>query len=122
MSGVDGRASLTRIEEICARLPECTVEGDRHHEIAVRGKTMAWHTVDHHGDGRISLQVRVARGENEMLVAADPDTYFLPPYVARHGYVGMYLDRQVDWGEIDDLLVGAYRLVAPKSLVRQLPA
>jgi hypothetical protein len=63
----------------------------------------------------------MARGENEALVATDAEAYFLPPYVARHGYVGVYLDRPaVDWDEIDELLTDAYRLVAPASLRRQL--
>ena len=56
-------------------------------------------------------------GENSALVASDPEAYFLPPYVARHGYVGVYLDRPgVDCEEIDELVVDAYRLVAPASL------
>jgi hypothetical protein len=114
--------TLERVRTICGRLPECTVEGGQHHTIAVRGKTMAWHTVDHHGDGRVALHVRMGRGENEALVATDGEAYFLPAYVARHGYVGVYLDRpDVDWDEVDELLVEAYRLVAPATLRRQLP-
>jgi hypothetical protein len=34
----------------------------------------------------------------------------------------VYLDRpDVDWDEVDELLVEAYRLVAPATLRRQLP-
>jgi hypothetical protein len=62
------------------------------------------------------------RGENETLVATDAEACFLPAYVARHGYVGIYLDRPVDWDEVDELLVNAYRFVAPATLRRQLPA
>jgi hypothetical protein len=114
--------SIERVREICTRLPECVVEGGQHHTISVRGKTMAWHVVDHHGDGRVALQVRMGRGENEALVATDPVLYFLPPYVARHGYVGVYLDTpEVDWATVEELLVEAYRLVAPATLRRTLP-
>jgi hypothetical protein len=50
-------------------------------------------------------------------VAADPRKFFMPPYVARHGYVGIYLDLgDVDWDEVRELLTDAYRLVAPKRL------
>ena len=36
--------------------------------------------------------------------------------------VGVYLDRpDVDWDEVEELLVDAYRLVAPATLRRQLP-
>jgi hypothetical protein len=113
-------ASIAKVRTICARLPECTVEGDQH-KIAVRGRTMAWHTVDHHGDGRVSLAVKAPRGENSALAAADPERYFMPRYVARHGDVGIHLDtRDVDWGEVADLLLESYRLSAPKTLVKLL--
>jgi hypothetical protein len=111
------KTSIDEVRRICATLPECTVEGTQHHKITVRGKTMGWHTVDHHGDGRIALSVKAPRGENAELVAADPSKFFMPPYVAQHGYVGVYLDTgDVDWDEIRELITEAYRLVAPKKL------
>jgi hypothetical protein len=43
----------------------------------------------------------------------------MPPYVAHHGYVGVYLDTaEVDWEEIRELIVDAYRLAAPKALIK----
>ena len=67
----------------------------------VRGKTMAWHTVNEHGDGRTALTVRAQAGENELLATSEPERYFLPRYVARYGYVGIYLDvADIDWDEI----------------------
>ncbi len=111
-------STLDEVRRICAELPECVVDGDEHHRLSVRDRTMGWHTVDHHGDGRISLTLRAPRGEQEALVAADPTRFFVPPYVARHGYVGVHLDvGEVDWAEIRELMVEAYRLVAPKKLV-----
>jgi hypothetical protein len=121
--GDNGRMTIERIREICAQLPECEVAGDQHHKISVRGRTVGWHTVDHHGDGRVSLTVRGEKGENEQLALADPRRFFLPPYVARHGYIGMHLDLDdVDWEEVRELLLDGYRLVAPKALVTQLDA
>jgi hypothetical protein len=117
----DRRNSIARIRRICASLPECEVEGSQHHKITVRGKTMGWHTVDHHGDGRVALSIKAARGENLELVAADPTKFFMPPYVAQHGYVGVYLDTgAVDWDEIRELITDAYRLVAPKKLAASI--
>ena len=121
VSAATAQATLDRVVEICDRLAECEVTGDRHHKLTVAGKAMGWHTVDHHGDGRISLSLRAAKGENEAFVASDPDTFFLPPYVARHGYVGVYLDRaDVDWVEVEELVIDAYRIAAPKRLVKML--
>ena len=114
---------LASVTQICAGLPECTLQaGDGgHRTIAVNGKRMGWYLVDHHGDGRIALTVRAAKGDNAALVAEDPTRFFMPPYVAHHGYVGYYLDTgEVDWDETRELLTDAYRLVAPKRLVRLL--
>ncbi len=115
------RTSIDRIRTICRTLPECEIEGSQHHKLSVRGKTVGWHTVDHHGDGRVSLTVRAPKGENRELVASDPQKFFMPSYVAQHGYIGVYLDTGgVDWDEIRELITEAYRLVAPKSLVKRL--
>jgi hypothetical protein len=116
-------STIERVMAVCSELPECALEqaGGQHHTIAVNGKRLGWHLVDHHGDGRVALTVRVPKGENEALVAEDPDRFFMPPYVARHGYVGYYLDTvEVDWDEVRELLADAYRLVAPRRLVRLL--
>jgi hypothetical protein len=119
--GAVGRASIDEVRDICAALPECEVAGDQHHKLSVRGKTIGWHTVDHHGDGRVALTVKAAKGENAALVASDPDKFFMPPYVAHHGYVGIYLDTgDVDWDEVRELVVDAYRLAAPKRLAAQV--
>jgi hypothetical protein len=115
--------TLRQLTGICGDLLECEIAGDQHRKITVSGKAMGWYTVDHHGDGRISLSLRAAKGENEVLVASDPDTFFLPPYVARHGYVGVYLDRpDVDWDEVRELVVDAYIVAAPKRLSKLLPS
>jgi hypothetical protein len=115
--------SIDRVRRICTDLPECEVVGDQHHKLSVRGRTMGWHTVDEHGDGRISLIVKAERGDNAALVASDPKKFFMPKYVAHQGYVGVYLDTgAVDWDEIRELVTDAYRLAAPKTLLKQLDA
>ena len=88
----------------------------------MRGKTIGYHTVDHHGDGRVALTVKVAKGENAELVASDGKKFFMPPYMAHHGYVGIYLDvGRIDWKEIEEFIVDAYKLAAPKSLAKLVP-
>ena len=121
ITDADATASVERLTEICRDLPECEIAGDQHHKVTVAGKTMGWHTVDHHGDGRISLSLRAAKGDNEALVASDPNTFFMPPYVAHHGYVGIYLDRpKVDWDEVRELVTDAYIIAAPKRLSKPI--
>lgn len=46
--------------------------------------------------------------------------YTAPPFVARYGWIGIRFDLVDDWGEVAELLETAYRITAPKRLVRQL--
>jgi len=34
-----------------------------------------------------------------VLVGADPDRFFVPPYVGHKGWVGVRLDPEPDWAE-----------------------
>src|SRR5215211_7615775 len=68
---------LDRATNICLALPEATAD-DRHpphRGFLVGRKNFAWFVVDEHGDGRIGLGVRAAPGENEELVATDPERF-----------------------------------------------
>jgi hypothetical protein len=59
-------------------------------------------------------------GVQEQLVDDEPERFYRPPYVGVRGWIGVRLDRDVDWAEIAGIVGDAYRLVAPKSLVRRL--
>ena len=47
-----------------------------------------------------------------MLVGANPESYFVPPYVGHRGWLGVRLDRDLEWNEIAGLLEDAYAEVA----------
>lgn len=114
---------LARVTKIVESLPEATIEpyGLGHHVIRVRKKTFAYHTVDHHGDGRIALWCKAERVEQQRLVRSDATTFFVPPYLGPSGWVGVRLDvGKVDWRAVEDLLVDGYSAVAPVKLVAML--
>ena len=48
---------------------------------------------DHHGDGRFAIWCAAAEGMQQMLVEADPERFFVPPYVGHRGWLGVRLDR-----------------------------
>ena len=77
---------------------------------------MTFHN-DHHGDGRLALWCAAPEGVQAVLVEADPDVYFVPPYVGHRGWLGVRLDRDL----ADDHLVGiiedACACAAPKRLL-----
>jgi hypothetical protein len=65
--------------------------------------------------------LKAGSGVQELLVAAAPERFFVPPYVGHAGWVGVHLGgRSVGWREIDELVRQSYRLVAPKRLAARL--
>jgi phosphoribosylglycinamide formyltransferase-1 len=110
--------TLQRLTDLCLAMPEVTVEpSGKHVGFVVRGKKFAWYLDDHHGDGKVALQVRMAPGDNYQLVEIDPVRYFLPAYMTHHGWVSLRLDLgAIDWAEVQALLRDSYRLQAPKRL------
>lgn len=83
-------------------------------------KTLCYFHDDHHGDGRLCIWVPAPTGVQDELVRLEPDRFFVPPYVGHRGWIGVNLDVDPDWHEIHGILEDAYRLVAPKTLVKQL--
>lgn len=114
--------SLDRLREVCRSLPEAVEGISVHHpSFKVRGKTFVMFTEGGTGSAP-SLWVKSTVGDQTELVASDPHRFYVPPYLGSRGWVGVRLDRDVDWDEIGELVTDGYRLAAPKRLVRQLDA
>jgi hypothetical protein len=112
----DGR--LARLMKICLALPEAIQEpAARHATFLVRQHVFAYYLNDHHGDGMISVCCKVLPGDNEALIAAHPERFSMPAYIGPRGWVALRLDvGGLDWNEVAELVVGSYRLTAPKRL------
>jgi len=54
------------------------------------------------------------------LVSADPERYFVPPYVGYVGWVGVRLDRDLPLDDVERVIRDAYLTVAPKKLLGTL--
>ena len=110
-----------RVTDIVAGLPEATCTGDRHLSLVVRKKTFGYFLDDHHGDGIVGVALKAAAGEQEALVRSDPERYYVPAYLGPRGWVGVRLDvGDVDWTEVREMIIDAYRLQAPRRLLAQL--
>ena len=110
---------LARIRAICLALPE-TSERLSHGAptFFVRGKrAFVMVLTDHHGDGRYALWCAAPDGMQKMLVEADPERFFVPPYVGHRGWLGVRLDRGLHWDELTGIAEDAYAEVAPAKLV-----
>ena len=111
---------LDGIRRICLELPE-TSERLSHGapSFFVQGKRVfAMVLTDHHGDGRFAIWCAAGDGVQQLLVDADPERFFRPPYVGHRGWLGVRLDRGLDWNELAGILEDAYVEVAPPKLVR----
>jgi hypothetical protein len=75
---------------------------------------------DHHHDDRVAFWCAAPAGVQDGLVRDEPGRFFVPPYVGHRGWLGVRLDVCVDWDEIADIVVDAYRVVAPSRLVALL--
>jgi hypothetical protein len=61
--------------------------------------------------------MKASKEEQAALVQGDPETYFVPAYVGQHGWVGFHV-ALVDLEELTELVIEAWRMTAPKRLVR----
>ncbi len=116
--------TLERIREICLALPE-TSERLSHGAptFFVRGKrAFVMVLTDHHGDGRFAIWCAAPDGLQSMLVEADPERFFVPPYVGHRGWLGVRLDRLLDWDELNGIVEDAFAEVAPRTLVERAVA
>ncbi len=110
---------LGRIRAICSGLPEAS-ERLSHGAptFFVRGKrAFLMVLTNHHGDGRFAIWCAAADGMQAMLVDTDPERFFRPPYVGHRGWLGVRLDRGLDWDELAGIAEDAYAEVAPPKLV-----
>jgi hypothetical protein len=110
---------LARLRQICLALPE-TSERLSHGAptFFVRQKrSFLMVLINHHGDGRFAIWCAAPEGMQKVLVEADEERFFVPPYVGHRGWLGVRLDRALDWNELGGIAEDAYAEVATAKLV-----
>lgn len=103
-----------RLRKICQALPEAHEKeawGDPTFRVRDRIFAMA-----KRGDGRFSIWCKAPAGSQDILVAANPEQFFVPPYVGHKGWIGVRLDNAPDWSEVATIIRRSYRLIAPRKL------
>ena len=51
--------------------------------------------INHHGDGHLALWLRSPPGAQSLYVDAEPEYFYVPPYVGPKGWLGVDLDKGV---------------------------
>lgn len=89
----------------------------------VKGKKFAYVSLDHHGDGKTALLVKISGADEQaQLIENDPERYYRPAYFG-DGWIAMRLDLgRNDWDEIGEWLARSWRSVAPKKLTGLIDA
>lgn len=82
-----------------------------------KGKKFAYVSIDHHGDGKTALLVKISGlEEQESLIERDPERHYRPAYFG-DGWIGIRIDLgDTDWDDIAEWLARSWRAVAPKRL------
>jgi predicted DNA-binding protein (MmcQ/YjbR family) len=107
---------LAKLRSICLSLPEATEgEGVGRPTFRVRDKIFA---MRHPHETRTSLWCKAPAGMQEALSQGVPERYFRPPYVGQHGWVGIWLDVDLDWEFVRHLVIQSYQMTAPKRLAK----
>jgi predicted DNA-binding protein (MmcQ/YjbR family) len=109
------------VRDIMANLPEME-ESVSHGSptFRVRGKIFASYTINHHGDGRVALNLIAPPGAQAAFTKMQPKAYFVPPYVGPKGWLGVELDKGLGWKTVRQHVRDAYEVVAPPDLVNAI--
>lgn len=119
------RKRKAHLAAICEAYPETEAANrydNEHLSLEVGGKRFGYYLYQHFGDdGRSGAVLKATPGAQETLVEEDPDRFWVPAFVGRHGWIGIRLDlEEPDWDEIQDFVRDAWLLTAPKRLVKVL--
>jgi hypothetical protein len=119
------RKRKQRLAKLCAAYPDTEAVNrydNEHLSLEVSGKRFGYYLYQHFGDdGRSGAVLKAPMGAQEMLVELDPDRFWVPAFVGRHGWIGIRLDiEEPDWDELAGFVRDAWMLTAPKKLRRQV--
>lgn len=112
---------LIPLRKICLALPDAS-EAINHGRpcFVVSKKTFVMFMRNHHDDGRVAIWCKAPPGVQGMLVDANPDRFFVPPYVGPSGWIGVRLEGKVDWSIVSDLVTDAFRMTAGKRILAKM--
>ena len=114
---VPGAGLEDRVRSLCMALPGVTERVSHGTPAFFAGRQFLVLWPDGHHDHRFPhLWCAAPPGVQDELVSTEPQRFFRPPYVGGRGWVGVRLDAEIDWEELDAMCREAFRTVAPKRL------
>jgi hypothetical protein len=116
--------SLSRLRALCLALPEAEERTTWDTQtFRIRAKIFAMHVPARElgrepGD---ALWCKAPNGVQQLLIEADPDKFFRPPYVGSKGWIGVRLGPRTDWAEVEALVRRSWSMTAPRRIAGTLP-
>jgi hypothetical protein len=115
------RDRKARLAAICQAYPETVAVSpwdNEHLSLEVAGKRFGYYLYQHFGDdGRSGAVLKAEPGVQESVVGADPDSFWVPAFVGRHGWIGIRLDlEEPDWDMVAAFVHDAWLMTAPKKV------
>ena len=109
-------APIERVRRLCVAWPDVT-ERLSHGEPTwfFRDRRSIATGADRHHDDRVAFCLAAPPAARDPLIDGDPERYFIPPYVGHRGWIGVYLDVEVDWDTVEELIANAYHTVAGRG-------
>ena len=122
VSPASGRSSpVARVRAIAMALPEAEEKPFGGHTSAPAFRVRDKFFVMLNEDGS-EMNVKAPKGVQGILVASDPERFYVPRYVGPKGWVGVRLGAGEDWDEVAEMITESYCLIAPKRLAAQVGA
>lgn len=108
----------SRFREICLQFEGATEKLSHGEPTFFVGKQFANMDTYHHGGEWLSAWVAAPPGAQEVLIDANSERFFRPPYVGHRGWIGIRLEPEPDWDEVAGLLADAVTHVRPVRKTR----
>ena len=101
------------VPELFHALPNVVSKRGEHlSRFLVDEKVFAYYALNHHGDQRVALWLNLPKGSQRLYLESGLAGYFIPPYVGHKGYLGVELNRDIEWVAIEFHVREAYANVA----------
>ena len=113
-------AIVERFSALCLALPETTVRADRWaHAFHVRKRVVAYLLAIEDEAGNVSTLASLRADPDERRALVEGGHPYFAVGSSANG-LGVVIDGDTDWDELDELVIESYRAVAPKKLVALL--